>query len=44
MAAREMRRAWMKAFGNARLAGRGTVEVADLPETGPRRTPMAFMQ
>ena len=44
MAPREMRRAWMTAFGNARLAGRGAVDVADLPEGGARRTPMGFMQ
>jgi ATP-dependent Lon protease len=44
MAPREMRRAWMTAFGNARLAGRGTLEVADLPEAGPRRAPIGFMQ
>jgi ATP-dependent Lon protease len=44
VAPREMRRAWMTAFGNARLAGRGAVDVADLPEAGPRRTPMGFMQ
>jgi ATP-dependent Lon protease len=43
-APREMRRAWMTAFGNARLAGRGTVEVADLPDAAPRRAPIGFMQ
>ena len=30
MAPREMRRAWMTAFGNARLAGRDAIDVADL--------------
>jgi len=45
LAPREMRRAWMTAFGNARLAGRGTLELADLPDqTGQRRTPIGFMQ
>ncbi|MCW5632956.1 MAG: AAA family ATPase [Rubrivivax sp.] len=44
MAPREMRRAWMTAFGNARLAGRGTLELADLPDAGPRRAPIGFMQ
>ena len=44
MAPREMRRAWMTAFGNARLAGRGTLELADLPDAGPRRQPIGFMQ
>ncbi|MBL8342096.1 MAG: AAA family ATPase [Rubrivivax sp.] len=44
MAPREMRRAWMTAFGNARLAGRGTLDLGDLPDSGPRRTPMGFVQ
>jgi ATP-dependent Lon protease len=44
LAPREMRRAWMTAFGNARLAGRGTIEVSDLPDAGSRRTPIGFMQ
>jgi ATP-dependent Lon protease len=45
MAPREMRRAWMTAFGNARLAGRGAIEVADLPEAhGGRRGPIGFVQ
>ena len=43
-APREMRRAWMTAFGNARLAGRATVEVADLPGSGGKRQPMGFVQ
>jgi len=42
LAPREMRRAWMTAFGNARLAGRGTVERADLPAAGGRRSPIGF--
>jgi ATP-dependent Lon protease len=44
MAPREMRRAWMTAFGNARLAGRGTLELADLPDAGARRSPIGFVQ
>jgi len=44
MAPREMRRAWMTGFGNARLAGRAAIEVSDLPDGGPRRTPIGFMQ
>jgi len=44
LAPREMRRAWMTGFGNARLAGRGRVEPQDLPDTGPRRAPVGFVQ
>ena len=44
LAPREMRRAWMTAFGNARLAGRATLEVADLPDAQARRSPIGFMQ
>lgn len=44
MAPREMRRAWMTAFGNARLDRRSQVSPADLPDAGLRRTPMGFMQ
>jgi ATP-dependent Lon protease len=45
MAPREMRRAWMTAFGNARLAQRAQVELADLPIAGGacKRGPMGFM-
>ncbi len=42
LAPREMRRAWMTGFGNARLEGRATIELADLPEGGPKRTPIGF--
>jgi ATP-dependent Lon protease len=42
LAPREMRRAWMTAFGNARLAARATVEAADLPEPHGRRSPIGF--
>jgi ATP-dependent Lon protease len=44
MAPREMRRAWMTAFGNAKLDRRAQVSVADLPDANLRRTPMGFMQ
>jgi len=44
MAPREMRRAWMTGFGNARLAGRATIELVDLPDSGSRRTPIGFVQ
>ncbi|RXL70126.1 AAA family ATPase, partial [Citrobacter sp. AAK_AS5] len=40
MAPREMRRAWMTAFGNARLASRATLSLDDLPEATARRTPL----
>ena len=44
LAPREMRRAWMTAFGNARLDSRASVTVADLPETAGRRSPIGFVQ
>ena len=44
LAPREMRRAWMTAFGNARLAGRSSVEMADLPDANTRRSPIGFVQ
>jgi ATP-dependent Lon protease len=44
LAPREMRRAWMTAFGNAKLDGRGTIEVRDLPEPSARRSPIGFVQ
>jgi ATP-dependent Lon protease len=40
---REMRRAWITAFGNARLAGREAVEPADLPAAAGRRAPIGFV-
>ena len=43
-APREMRRAWMTGFGNARLAGRSAVELADVPGGNPRRAPIGFVQ
>lgn len=42
MAPREMRRAWMTAFGNARLDGRATLSLDDLPEAAARRAPIGF--
>ena len=44
MAPREMRRDWMAAFGNAKLAHRCVVATVDLPDANLRRTPMGFMQ
>ncbi len=44
LAPREMRRALMTAFGNAKLDGRGALEVRDLPEQGARRQPIGFVQ
>ncbi|HYE70128.1 MAG TPA: AAA family ATPase [Aquabacterium sp.] len=44
LAPREMRRAWMTAFGNARLDGRGVVELRDLPEGHGKKSPMGFVQ
>ena len=44
MAPREMRRAWMTAFGNARLDGRATIELTDLPGATTRRSPIGFVQ
>ena len=45
MAPREMRRAWMTAFGNARLDGRDRIEPADLPGPGAagKRGPLGFL-
>ena len=44
LAPREMRRAWMTGFGNARLAGRDAIDVADLPDAHARRSPIGFLQ
>jgi ATP-dependent Lon protease len=43
-APREMRRALMAAFGNAKLDGRGRIEPRDLPEQGARRQVIGFVQ
>jgi ATP-dependent Lon protease len=44
MAPREMRRAWMTGFGNAKLDHRDHVLPRDLPDTSGRRTAMGFVQ
>ena len=44
LAPREMRRAWMTGFGNARLAEHGRIELVDLPGGNARRTPIGFLQ
>ncbi len=44
LAPREMRRAWMTAFGNAKLARRDCVTVADLPEAAGKKTNIGFVQ
>ena len=41
---REMRRALMTGFGNARLERRETVSVADLPRSGLKKGTMGFLQ
>jgi ATP-dependent Lon protease len=44
MAPREMRRAWMTGFGNAKLAQRDHVAPRDLPESQGRRAAIGFVQ
>jgi ATP-dependent Lon protease len=44
MAPRDMRRAWMTGFGNAKLDHRDHVLPRDLPDTGGRRAPIGFVQ
>ena len=44
LAPREMRRALMTGFGNARLAHRGRIEAEDLPKCGGSKTKMGFIQ
>jgi ATP-dependent Lon protease len=44
LAPREMRRAWLTAFGNAKLARRDVVEPIDLPDAPARRGPLGFVQ
>jgi len=44
MAPREMRRALVTAFGNARLADRFSVESGDLPKAGSGKTRIGFLQ
>lgn len=43
MAPREMRRAWMTAFGNAKLEHRCRVELRDLPEAGAKKAAIGFV-
>ena len=44
LAPREMRRAWMTAFGNARLAKRETLLIEDLPQASSKRGKIGFVQ
>ncbi len=44
LAPREMRRALMTAFGNARLAKRGQIEAEDLPKSGAAKGRIGFLQ
>ncbi|HJV62520.1 MAG TPA: AAA family ATPase [Albitalea sp.] len=44
MAPREMRRAWMTAFGNAKLAHRDHIQPVDLPDTSSRKPGIGFVQ
>jgi ATP-dependent Lon protease len=43
MPPREMRRAWMTGFGNARLDGRDQVEPRDLPAASSKKQAIGFM-
>ena len=43
LAPREMHRAWMTAFGNARLESRDTIERGDLPAAAARRSGIGFL-
>lgn len=44
LAPREMRRALMTGFGNAQLASRDEISVADLPKAGLKKGQMGFLQ
>jgi ATP-dependent Lon protease len=44
LAPRDMRRALMTGFGNARLERRDTMQVADLPRSGLKKGTMGFLQ
>lgn len=44
LAPRDMRRAWMTAFGNARLDHRSSVEERDLPDNTRRKAAIGFVQ
>jgi len=44
LAPREMRRALMTAFGNAKLDGRHTLQERDLPDAGAKKSSIGFVQ
>jgi ATP-dependent Lon protease len=44
LAPREMRRAWMTAFGNAKLDGRYEIDADDLPNASGKRSSIGFVQ
>ena len=44
MAPRDMRRALMTGFGNARLAGQRTLKVDDIPKSSQGKSKIGFMQ
>jgi ATP-dependent Lon protease len=44
LAPREMRRAWMTAFGNAKLDRRDHIRPADMPDNAPRKAGIGFVQ
>jgi len=44
LAPRDMRRALMTGFGNARLDGRSTISIDDLPKTGAAKSKIGFVQ
>ena len=44
LAPREMRRALMTGFGNARLAHRGSIQAEDVPKAGSAKTRIGFVQ
>lgn len=44
LAPREMRRALMTGFGNARLAGHAVIQADDLPKSSPGKGRMGFLQ
>ena len=43
LAPREMRRAWMTAFGNAKLARRSEIKLQDLPEGHAKKSTIGFV-
>jgi ATP-dependent Lon protease len=44
LAPREMRRAWMTGFGNAKLDARDHIALCDLPDLDRKRCPIGFVQ